>query len=311
MKLKLEFQPSLPNKKLNFYSNFFFIGSCFAEHISSKFSNHYLNTFLNPNGIVYNPLSISEQIKNCILKKKYFDEDVFFHDDQWHCFDFHSSFSSNNKNNFLQIINHRVNSCFEKLKETDFLFITFGSAYVYNHNNKLVGNCHKLPSSSFKKKLLTKEEIVNSYTKLIHLLKELNPKLQIVFSISPVRYIRDGIIENNLSKAILIQSVHEIISNFNNCQYFPAYEIVIDELRDYRFFKDDFVHPNEIAINFVWEKLKYWMDNETISILDEITRFNKFKNHTPINSAKAEQHKFEIDLKIEILKKKYPLLKIS
>ena len=311
MNFKLNVKLSSPNKKLNFSDNFFFIGSCFAEHISEKFRIHYLNSFLNPNGIVYNPISIAEQLLNGIKLKKYTKEEVFFHDDQWHHFDFHGSFSSNHKDSFLDIINQRVYSCSENIKQADVLFITFGSAFVYKHEDKIVSNCHKLPGYLFKKELLNKDEIVTSYLSLIHELNQINPNLQVVFSISPVRYIRDGIIENNLSKSILIQSVHEIISRCLNCQYFPAYEIITDELRDYRFFKEDLIHPNEIAINYVWEKLHQWMDEETQDFLNDVFKYNQFKNHRLINTAKINQHHHEAELKKKILEQKYPAIKLK
>jgi len=308
VKLKLDTQLSLPNKKLNFLSDFIFIGSCFSEHISDKLSAHYINTFSNPNGIVYNPVSISEQIINSISQKKYNEEDVFFHNDQWHCFDFHGSFSTIDRKILLEKTNLQTSLFLEKLNQANYLFISFGSAFVYNYKGKIVSNCHKLPGNFFNKELLQKEYIVSSFKKTIQLLNKLNPDLQIIFSISPVRYIRDGIIENNLSKAILFQSVHEIISEHKNCQYFPAYEIIIDELRDYRFFKDDLIHPNETAINFVWEKLKCWMDEETLVFLNEIFKFNLFKNHRLINSEKEIQHQQEVEIKKTLLKQKYPTI---
>ena len=311
MKLKLDTQLSLPNKKINFLADLVFIGSCFSENISDKFSAHYINAFKNPNGIVYNPISISEQIINSISQKTYTEEDVFFHNDQWHSFDFHSLFSALDKNTFLEKINLQTSLFLEKIKKANFLFISFGSAFVYNYKGKTVSNCHKLSGNFFNKELLSKEDILGSFKKTIQLLDKLNPNLQIVFSISPVRYIRDGIVENNLSKAILIQSVHEIISEHKNCQYFPAYEIIIDELRDYRFFKEDFIHPNELAINFVWEKIKHWMDDETIMFLNEVSKYNQFKNHRLINPAKEVQHQQEVEIKKIQLKQKYPTIKFS
>lgn len=141
--------------------------------------------------------------------------------------------------------------------------------------------------------------------------KRHNPDLQIIFTVSPVKYIRDGIIENNLSKAILIQSVHEIISSCSNCFYFPAYEMVIDELRDYRFFKHDFAHPNEMAINYVWERLSSWMDNITLEYLKDIKEFLKFKNHRVLNPNQQKQHLDQITFRKNAIQKKYPTLKID
>ena len=306
MNFKLEFNFPSPPRKINYQDKLFFIGSCFAENIAEIFQENYFQLFSNPNGIVYNPKSIYRQLSFLIDKKQHQQTDIFFHNDQWHSFQFHSEFSSNTEAELLQKMNESRINAFNELANTNVLFITFGSAFVYIHQQVAVSNCHKLPAKEFEKILLTKENIVSDFVLLIEKLRLLNPKLQIVFTVSPVRYIRDGIIENNLSKAILIQSVHEIISSCSNCFYFPAYEMVIDELRDYRFFKQDFVHPNELAIKYVWERLTSWMDSNTITYLKDIQDFLNFKNHRILNTDKQKLHDEQIELRKNNLKQKYP-----
>ena len=311
MNFKLEFDfPSL-QRKINQQDKLFFIGSCFAENIAEIFIKNYFHVFSNPNGIVYNPKSISTQLNHLIQKKNHPETDVFFHNEQWHSFQFHSEFSSNTKEELLHKINESTKLASDELLNANLLFITFGSAFVYLHHKTAVSNCHKLPAKQFEKVLLKKEDIVNEYILLVKKLQSHNPDLQIIFTVSPVKYIRDGIIENNLSKAILIQSVHEIISSCSNCFYFPAYEMVIDELRDYRFFKHDFAHPNEMAINYVWERLSSWMDNITLEYLKDIEEFLKFKNHRVLNPNQQKQHLDQITFRKNTIQKKYPTLKID
>jgi hypothetical protein len=311
VKFKLEFNFPVLNQKINYRDNLFFIGSCFAENIAHLFKENYFSVYTNPNGIVYNPKSIFNQLQQLIRIPVDIKDEVFLHNDQWHSFDFHGDFSAATKEQLLLNISNSYsqgNSC---LKNAKVMFVTFGSAFVYLHQQRAVSNCHKLPAKAFEKILLTKEEIVRDFISLIKDLHELNPELQFVFTVSPVRYIRDGIIENNLSKSILIQSIHEIIKACKNCFYFPAYEIVIDELRDYRFFKDDFVHPNNIAINYVWERLTTWMDTETLIYLKEITEFNNFKNHRVLNIDKQIDHQEKILHQKKQLESKYTNIKIT
>jgi len=248
VKFKLDFDISPKLKKLNYRNKFCFVGSCFAENIAAYFQEYYFNTHENPHGIVYNPLSISDQLVSIANGKLFTEIDVFHYNDLWQSFSFHSKFSNSSKAELLENLNARMTKAKFWLQKADYLFITFGSAYVYTFDGLPVANCHKLPGTQFQKIRLKTEGIVKDYGFLIQELRLLNPNLKLVFSVSPVRYIRDGVIENNISKSILIESVHEIVHSNSNCDYFPAYEIVIDELRDYRFYKEDLVHPNHQAI---------------------------------------------------------------
>lgn len=254
----MDFILPFPLKKLpqqvNIQQAMLLVGSCFAEEIGTKLSERKFNSLINPNGILYNPLSICEAVSDYIADKKCSQTDIFLHDELWRSFSHHGKFADVNANACLQNINHNITEAHQQLKNAKWLVLTFGSAFAYTHNDIVVANCHKLPAAQFKKVLLTKEQIVAEWQKQITALKAFNPALQIMFTVSPVRYVRDGVIENNRSKGILLDAVHTLVKQNTNCFYFPAYEIVIDELRDYRFFKEDLVHPNHVAINYVWQK---------------------------------------------------------
>ncbi|PIZ05829.1 MAG: hypothetical protein COY57_05185, partial [Flavobacteriales bacterium CG_4_10_14_0_8_um_filter_32_5] len=190
-------------------------------------------------------------------------------------------------------INNSIKSVHSQLKQATYLFITFGSAWVYEHEKHgLVANCHKIPATQFSKRLLKVDEIVAAYKTLINTIKSINPTIHIVFTVSPVRHTKDGLWENNLSKAVLHLSIKELIENFDNCTYFPAYEIVMDELRDYRFFNDDLVHPTHLAVNYVWEKFAMsYFSKETIALMSNIQKIKQAATHKPFdfNSEKHQQ----------------------
>jgi hypothetical protein len=278
----------IPNSlfKIEHHHALFFIGSCFAENIAEKTKSLLFNTLINPHGILYNPKSIALALEDYCLNKQYTKDDLFFHENLWHSWNHHSRFSDVDINVCLNNINKEITTAHEFLKQTNYLFITLGSAFVYNYTEKniYVGNCHKLPNKKFTKELLSIQTIINDLTLSIKTIKKLNSEIKIIFTISPVRYIRYGIIENNLSKARLIEAVHQLCNTIENCFYFPAYELVIDDLRDYRFFKEDLVHPNDFAINYVWEKLSNaYFSNQCLNIIKEIEEIIKSENHRPMN----------------------------
>ncbi|MCD6067004.1 MAG: hypothetical protein K0S33_1830 [Bacteroidetes bacterium] len=257
MEFKLQFDIPPFKKQVRPDSKLFFAGSCFSENIARLFHNYKFRAESNTHGILYNPASIAISLGDCLNRDLYSEADLFFAEDRWNSFQHHSRFSSQDKQQCLDSINDNIEKGHKALKESDFIFITFGSAYTYKHLSSgiTVGNCHKVPQKEFQKILLNKEKIIETYTAFIEKIKTINPSITIVFTVSPVRYIRDGVAENNLSKAVLLQAVHELTNTFIDTVYFPAYEIVNDELRDYRFFEEDFVHPNRLAIQYVWERL--------------------------------------------------------
>ncbi len=270
------------------------LGSCFAENMGEKLTYNKFNTIVNPFGIIYNPISIAKSLAHILNESTFKEDDLLFFNDKWLSLQHHGSFSNSNKAECLQTINQSINSSNKQLKKANYLFVTFGSAWVYEHEKHgLVANCHKIPAKHFTKRLLKVEEIVAAYTSLIKNVKSSNADINIVFTVSPVRHAKDGLWENNLSKAVLHLSIKELIENFDNCTYFPAYEIVMDELRDYRFFKDDLVHPTNLAVNYVWEKFAMsYFSKETIVLMGNIQKIKQAATHKPFNFNSEKHQQF-------------------
>lgn len=313
MNFKLNFDIKSPARKINYSDKLFFIGSCFSENIAEQFDKHLFSVTSNPHGILFNPTSIANALQDVINKKIYADKDIFFEQGLWRSFHHHGQFSNADKTVCLENINASINKAYEQLKNSEYLFVTLGSAFAYKHvqQQHIVANCHKIPVKEFEKILINKEEITNSYNKLIADLKTFNPTIKIVFTVSPVRYIRDGLVENNHSKAVLLQATHELIAANENCFYFPSYEIVIDELRDYRFFKEDMVHPNELAIKYIWERIQqYWIDATSIEFINEAGQYKRLLEHRVLNESERGKHEENVKAAQNSLLKKYPNLQI-
>ena len=309
MDLILTFPIKKFDKPLNINQGILLVGSCFAAEVGIKLSERKFDTVVNPHGILYNPLSICQAVTDYVKKRTYTQQDIFLHDELWRSFNHHGRFSDVKPGVCLTKINQEIDRAHHQLKNAKWLLVTFGSAFAYKHNSGIVANCHKLPASQFEKILLSKEQIVDAWQKQINLLKEFNPQLQILFTVSPVRYIRDGVIENNRSKGILFDSVHSLIEQNTNLFYFPAYEIVIDELRGYRFFKEDLVHPSSQAINYVWQKfVDAACDEETKNFMADYMPILKSLNHRYVHGDTFVSVKFreQLEEKVTLLRKKYP-----
>lgn len=312
MEFHLNYTPTPSPVKITHTDKILLIGSCFAENIGEKLNSSKFNVTINPNGILFNPISISKAltayIKNESNPKPEINNNLYF------SFEHHGSFSSTTKEELSDKIKNASQSAYSQLKEAKFLIITFGSAFAYRHiaSDKIVANCHKLPQQEFKKELLSVEDIVTNYKLLFEELKKFNPQLNIILTVSPVKYLRDGIVENNLSKSILIQSVHQLLTA--NCHYFPAYELVTDDLRDYRFYKEDMAHPNEQAINYVWEKFSdVYFTLETRKLNEKIKDIKQAINHRPINenTSKHKEFKSAVLKKCIELESEFPELNLS
>ena len=299
MDFRLELDIKKSASLISYKDRLLLCGSCFTENIGSKLDYHKFKTLQNPNGILFNPISITKSVISYIENKQYTGDELFYFNDIWQSWEHHSRFSSVEKAASLKMINDSQQQAHEFLKETDWLMLTLGSAFVYEISQNsppfsggaVVANCHKVPTDKFNKRLLSVEEILAALDNLIHRLFLFNPKLKIIFTISPVRHLRDGFVENNRSKATLIQAVHQLVEKFDKLFYFPAYELVIDDLRDYRFYAEDMVHPNYAATNYVWDKfVNAMMDEETIELMEKVNEIQRARNHKPFNPA-SEQHK--------------------
>lgn len=298
MNFHLSFPIKPSEQKINYAHKSLFIGSCFSENIGKTMQLYKFNVEINPNGVLFNPASIALALRRYFNNETILEKDLFFANECWNSWEHHSRFSNPDKETCLTRINSSISSAHGFLKQADWLFITFGSAFYYKRKNtgELVGNCHKVPQKEFTKQMLTVSEITADYNLLLQQLKELNKTLKIIFTISPVRYIRDGIVENNLSKARLIQAVHELIQQHDNSYYFPAYELVVDDLRDYRFYTSDLVHPNDQAISYVFEKLmNTFFDEKTKELFEKINYIITARQHKPFNSNTEGYRKFKAE----------------
>lgn len=307
MELILPFHIPASAYKISYTDKIFLIGSCFSKEIGERLAYSKFNILQNPNGVLYDPYSIAYALNSYMENKEYHECDLFSNDDVWHSWQHHSMFSGTDKSKVLQTINQSQKAATVFLKKASCLIITLGTAYNYQlkSNNEFVANCHKAPSSFFHKNLMETKDIIAAFSHTIKNLQDYNPGLKTIFTISPVRHVRDGVVENNRSKARLIEAAHSIIEQHNNIYYFPAYEIVIDVLRDYRFFKSDLVHVNEIAVQYVFEIFCSTYFNEaTLKLKTDIDALMKAKSHKAFNIESTAHKNF---LKTQ-LKKAYEII---
>lgn len=286
------------------------VGSCFAENISKYFELYKFNILENPFGVLYNPVSIYNSLLFAIQEKHFTKEDLFFDQSEYHSFFHHSDFSHHDAETCLSRINDNLLVTHEYLKECDKLIISLGTSYVYMHKDSeiIVSNCHKIPQKEFDRFRLSIDETKKYLQKIIDQLKSYNPKLNIIFTVSPVRHWKDGAVENQLSKSILLLAVDEIAGGNENCEYFPSYEILMDDLRDYRYYKEDLIHPNKTATDYIWEKFSdSHFTTNCIKVMDEVFSIVRSINHRPRNSKSKAHQKFidESIKKINAAAKKY------
>ncbi|MCC6815216.1 MAG: GSCFA domain-containing protein [Saprospiraceae bacterium] len=300
--------------ELNHHSNVVIIGSCFAQEIGKKLLDYKFDVRLSPFGIVFNPLSIFHQLNRMVENSGYKESDLIMENELYHSFDHHGSYSSVSSELILQRINSELNESHHFLKSSDFLIITVGSSFYFQFDSlhKIVSNCHKIANNKFSKLLADYEVLEMAAKTCIEKILKFNPKLRIIFTVSPVRYWKDGLIENNRSKARLFYLVDKLLEQYSQIHYFPAYELLIDDLRDYRFFKEDMVHPNDQAIQYIWEFFSnVYFSEQTKYINSKIGEINTLKNHRLIqNSASIEQkHQNKIQLLQQKLMDEFPELK--
>lgn len=299
MNFRTNIQLKKEHNQIDYDAKLMLIGSCFSENIGKKLTHFKFNTTNNPFGILFNPIAIERLITNAINLKKYTEKDVFQLNERWHCFDAHSDLSAIKKDDLLLNLNTTITNTHEQLNKVSHLIITLGTSWVYRfiESDSHVANCHKIPQKKFLKELLSVQEVQNSLENIIALVKDVNPSAQVIFTVSPVRHLKDGFIENAQSKAHLLAAIHKITEPKANISYFPSYEIMLDDLRDYRFYAKDMLHPNETAIDYIWEQFKQvWIEEEIIPIMKEIDTIQKGLAHKPFNP-KSEQHqKFLLNL---------------
>ena len=313
--MKLQTQIKLKKQEHNlidYNAKLLLLGSCFSENIGDKFEYFKFHSISNPFGILFHPKAIENLVVRAVQQKGYTQDDVFFNNEQWHCFDVHSQLSNISKMVLIKELNKNISLTRQQITKSTHVIITLGTAWIYKliQNNKIVANCHKLPQKQFNKSLLSVEEIKQSLHSIIEAVQLVNKNASIVFTVSPVRHIKDGFVENTLSKSHLISAIHQVTSN--QVSYFPSYEVMLDELRDYRFYKSDMLHPNETAVEYIWQKfLHAWMSLDTVKLMDRVGTIQKGLQHKPFNKAseahqkfleQLEKQKLEIQLKIKQIK---------
>ncbi len=300
MKFKLTLDAKTSKYSIEYKDKLMLIGSCFTENIGAKFNAHLFEVLENPHGILFNPMSVEQSLNDCIQNKQYTEKDLFKLNDVWNSWNHHSRFSNVYQVDALAKINTAIHNAYQFLKTANHLVITLGSAWLYEltelaplSEGQVVANNHKAPATWFRKSLMQPENLKERLHSLVNSLLKFNPQLHIVFTISPVRHLREGLVENNRSKAVLIHAVHEIIASTEQVEYFPAYEYVIDDLRDYRFYSEDLVHPNYAASGYVWEKLvETYMKDGTQAIMKQVAELQLAVNHKPFFAGSAEHQKF-------------------
>ena len=301
MKFRTEVEIPQSNAKINIEDQIFSIGSCFATEITNLLKSGQIQTLNNPFGTVFNPFSINRALKKLHDAKLYAEDELVFYNDEFISLDHHSKFTSRFSHQTLEKINTNLEFGNQFLQNTNWVIITYGTSFIYEFlpKKKLVANCHKIPAKYFEKRLLTNLEIADSiYETVVNLTDICKENVQILFTVSPVRHTKDGMIENNLSKAKLISAIHEILPQFENCHYLPVYELLMDDLRDYRFYKEDLIHPNKQAIQYIWEKFgKAYFSEETMNFVTENFKIAKALEHRPEDDKNPKYHEFLNGLK--------------
>ena len=313
MKLQTQVPLKKAENQIDYRSQLMVLGSCFANNIGDKLAYYKFQTLQNPFGILFHPMAIENLISRAIQQKEYTGEEVFFLNERWQCYDAHSDLSSVTKEELLGRLNSGLLQTKLYITKATHIFITLGTAWAYQlkESGKEVANCHKVPQIAFQKQLLSIEKISQSLEVIIHQIRAVNAKAKIVFTVSPVRHLKDGFVENQQSKAHLISAVHHIIKA-GNASYFPSYELMMDELRDYRFYANDLVHPNDLAINYIWEKFKaVWISETSYRTMDEVATIQKGLDHRPFNLESEKHQKFLRHLKerIILLQEQFPFMK--
>jgi len=306
------------NRKTGYSQKNIFMGSCFTENVGNRMAVLKYIVDINPFGILYNPISVANGLRILMQQREFTTTDLVRADGLWHSFYHHGRFSFHNEKDTLNAINSRIKTSAEFLKEAGFLFITFGTAWIYKYKKtgQPVSNCHKIQAKEFDRVRLSVDEIVAEYRNLFSEIRQLNQAIKIVFTVSPIRHWNDGAIENQRSKAILLLAIDELIHEFGYdfCAYFPAYEIVMDELRDYRFYDEDMIHISDVAVNHIWDKFqKSLIDIESQKIALQVQKVVKALNHKPLHENTPEYVRFLQQMTEEInrLENKYKLLNLT
>ncbi len=279
----------------NHQNVFLTFGSCFADLIRASLARHFFEAPHPSHGVIYHPTALAQAAREVLNNRSYCSDDLLFHEGLFKSLNHHSAFSARSAQEALDRINHRIEDCHNKLSDQAIIIVTFGSAMAYVHKatNKVVANCHRLPQQDFSRSLTDLDTMISNWEELVACFKEKFPKLQWIFTVSPVRHLKEGFIENQRSKARLIM-LCEALSNYSNCHYFPSYEIMMDDLRDYRFYGEDFIHPTSFAVEYIRSIFyKNTMSESTLNDIKQMEPFIKTIEHRGLheNTEQTEKRK--------------------
>jgi hypothetical protein len=316
MELRTTFSIEPSPQKITYTDPVMFIGSCFAASIGRQLELGGMPVMINPSGTVYNPVSVCNTINTITSRKKYDPADLFKYEDTWVSFDHYTDFSSSLPEEILDKINSKSAEAHKFLTDAKFIFITFGTAMVFrwNESGKIVSNCHKIPSARFTHELLSPDYIASLWMDQLDKLKSLFPDLKVVFTISPVRHWKDGAHSNQVSKAVLFIAVEKLLEHPSKPSYFPAYELVMDDLRDYRFYNDDMLHVSDMAVEYIWEAFSScYFDKGTTSLWNEVAKISKAVSHRIQTKDKTQVRKFAENIlsRIDLITKKNPSISLE
>ncbi len=313
----MQFSTPVPLSKnanpIDYHSQIVSLGSCFAENIGEKLDYFKFQNTINPFGIIFNPISIEKLVSRAVSQQFFTDEDIFFYNELWHSYEVHSELSHPDKDTFLNNLNQKVTELHFQISNATHFLITYGTSWVYElkATNQTVANCHKVPQNQFDKEILSVAVIEQSIQNTIDLIQKINPDCHFTFTVSPVRHLKDGFVENQRSKAHLITALHEVLATSEWINYFPSYEILMDELRDYRFYAEDMLHPNPTAINYIWQCFTATQIAEnSYPVMEEVDAIQKGLAHRPFNPNSENHRKFlhSLNQKIIRLQEHYPYM---
>ena len=305
-----------PSLSINYADKVLFLGSCFSTNIGQRLKRLKFPVNVNPFGVLYNPASISQAIKILTEQKSFREEELDKHNDLWFSFYFHSSFSHSDKLTCLSKINTSLEASAGELKQLKYVFITLGTAWAYRYKKtgNIVSNCHKIPAGEFIREYMGPEKVVQELSESMKLMLKNNKDVRFVITVSPIRHWKDGAIENMRSKSSLLLAIKELEETFSNVYYFPVYEIYMDELRDYRFYASDMLHPSEFSIDYVWERFaETFFSGETMRLAARVDKLIKSFQHRPLNAGGEPYKKFLLNLKENAakLEAQYPFLEFT
>jgi hypothetical protein len=296
------------NNPIDYSSRIVSLGSCFAENMDEKFQYFKFQITTNPFGIIFNPVSIERIIERVVNQEFFIEKDIFYHNERWHCFEVHSDLSHDDKEHFLENLNQIIQSVHAHILASTHIIITLGTSWVYRNSetNDIVANCHKVLQKNFTKELLSVDTIKQSLENIVSLVGAVNQNAKFIFTVSPVRHVKDGFVENNVSKANLITAIYSVLQVSPlgaEGAYFPSYEILLDELRDYRFYAEDMLHPNQTAIDYIWIRFfENYVHEKEFSIMQQVCDIQKALHHKPFNPDSKSHQQFLSKLRDKMAK---------